>query len=287
MSSSSEAKSPAGGRRERPVSERRGTPGGSKLRGLRERAGRTQLWVELEAELGAGYLQRVESGKIALPERVTVERILEAIQAPFADRREALELFGYAATTRLPTSEELAGAREAARPELEAVGVPAYALDCAHRLVAWNRAFPLMLGVRANDPWLGQLAGRSLLAAWFEPASPLGRLVVDPDEFLPALIRAMRHEMRSFRAEPWCAAVLAELMALPRFRHYHAQVEKEAAPLSGGRALVPVRLLTPRTGRLEFRLAAERFTGDARFRMVYYFPGDAATMRACVEWAGT
>jgi len=105
MSSSSEAKSPAGGRRDRPVSERRGTPGGSKLRGLRERAGRTQLWVELEAELGAGYLQRVESGKIALPERVTVERILEAIQAPFADRREALELFGYAATTRLPTSE--------------------------------------------------------------------------------------------------------------------------------------------------------------------------------------
>src|SRR6185436_16389477 len=198
MSSSSEAKSPAGGRRERPVSERRGTPGGSKLRGLRERAGRTQLWVELEAELGAGYLQRVESGKIALPERVTVERILEAIQAPFADRREALELFGYAATTRLPTPEELAGAREAARPELEAVGVPAYALDCAHRLVAWNRAFPLMLGVGANDPWLGQLAGRSILAAWFEPASPLGRLVVDPDEFLPALIRAMRHEMRSF-----------------------------------------------------------------------------------------
>ena len=31
---------------------RMGTPGGAKLRVLRERAGRTQLWVELEAELG-------------------------------------------------------------------------------------------------------------------------------------------------------------------------------------------------------------------------------------------
>jgi hypothetical protein len=44
-----------------------GTPGGSKLRGLRERARRTQLWVELEAELGAGYLQRVESGRSPCP----------------------------------------------------------------------------------------------------------------------------------------------------------------------------------------------------------------------------
>ena len=125
MSSSSEAKSTAGRRRDRPATERKGTPGGSKLRALRERARRTQLWVELEAELGAGYLQRVESGKIVLPERVTVERILEAIQAPYADRREALQLFGYAATSGLPTPEELIGAREAARRELGAVGVPA------------------------------------------------------------------------------------------------------------------------------------------------------------------
>ena len=74
-------------------------------------------------------------------------------------------------------------------------------------------------------------------------------------------------------------------MALPRFRHYHAQVEEEAAPISGGRALVPVRLSVPGAGRLEFRLAAEPFTADARFRLVYYFPGDADTMLACADWA--
>ena len=48
-----------------------GTPGGERLRALREAAGRTQLWVELEAELGTGYLQRVESGKVAQPVRAT------------------------------------------------------------------------------------------------------------------------------------------------------------------------------------------------------------------------
>src|SRR5712692_4805301 len=41
-----------------------GTPGGAKLRALREGAGRTQLWVEVEAGLGTGYLQRVESGRV-------------------------------------------------------------------------------------------------------------------------------------------------------------------------------------------------------------------------------
>jgi transcriptional regulator with XRE-family HTH domain len=58
-----------------------GTPGGAKLRALRERRGKTQLWVEFEAELGTGYLQRVESGKVAQPERPTLERVLNALGA--------------------------------------------------------------------------------------------------------------------------------------------------------------------------------------------------------------
>src|SRR5438105_8321364 len=32
-----------------------GTPGGARLRALREQAGKAQLWVEAEAELGTGY----------------------------------------------------------------------------------------------------------------------------------------------------------------------------------------------------------------------------------------
>jgi transcriptional regulator with XRE-family HTH domain len=46
--------------------------GGRMLRQLREQIGQTQLWVELEAELGSGYLQRVESGKVKRLLRQTV-----------------------------------------------------------------------------------------------------------------------------------------------------------------------------------------------------------------------
>ncbi len=195
-----------------------------------------------------------------------------------------LQLFGYAVTTGLPSGEDITWACETSRRELAKVDFPAYVLDCAHRLIVWNSVFPRLLGIASDDPLLGRLARRSLLAPWFDPTSRLGRLVAEPDAFLPALIRAMRHEMRLFGAEAWYGEVLTNLMALPRFRHYREVVERETAPVGGGRALVPVRLVVPGAGLLQFRLAAEPFTRDPRFRVVYYFPADSITMRACATW---
>jgi transcriptional regulator with XRE-family HTH domain len=258
-----------------------GTPGGARLRQLREAAGRTQLWVEAEAELGTGYLQRVESGKVALPERVTLERILTALEAGYGERHEVLGLFGYQVPASPPTAAEIAWAGAACERELHGVVFPAYVLDCAHRLLVWNRFVPPLFGLAPDDPRLGGLAGRSLPSAWFDPASPLPALVVEPDAFLPALIRAFRYEQQRFGDEPWQAALLTELLSLPRFRHYWARVEREAAPASAARALVPVRLAVPGAGVLQFHLSSEPFVRDGRFRMIYYFPANPATIRWC------
>lgn len=271
----------------RPARARRSsTPGGARLRALREQAGRSQLWVEAEAELGTGYLQRVESGKVALPSRATVERILDALGARYSERRETLELFGYTVATPPPSDEDVAWARAACARELEGVPFPAYVLDCTHRLIAWNRYVPRLLGVAPDDPLLERLAGRSMLAPWFEPTSPLGRLVADPEAFLPALVRASRYEMQRFRGEAWHAAMIQHLIeTLPRFRHHWEEVEREPALASAARALVPVRLRVPNAGVLQFRLSSEPFTRDARFRVIYYLPADAETLRRCAAWA--
>jgi transcriptional regulator with XRE-family HTH domain len=263
-----------------------GTPGGAKLRTLRERSGKTQLWVEVEADLGTGYLQRVESGRVAQPERPTLERILAALDARYTERRDILEVFGYTVATPPPDEADLLWARDACRRELHDVLFPAYVLDCTHRLVAWNRYLPRLLGAAPDDPLLERLAGGSLLAAWFDPVSPLAPLVVEPETFLPALIRALRYEMQQFRAETWAAALLAQLRdELPRFRHYWDLVEGEPALSSAARALVPVRLAVSGAGVLQFRLSSEHFALDARFRIVYYFPADPATMQQCAVWA--
>jgi transcriptional regulator with XRE-family HTH domain len=263
-----------------------GTPGGLKLRALRDNRRRSQLWVEVEANLGTGYLQRLESGRVAQPARVTLERILDALAARYDERRETLALFGYTASTPLPSAADLAWAREECRDELAAMAFPAYVLDCAHRLVAWNRHFPQLLGVDPSDPVILSLVGHSLLAPWFDPASPLAPLVAEPDRFLPALLRAFRFEMGRFGSEPWYREMVLEpLHALPHFRHYWAQVTAEPATAGAGRALVPVILDLPHRGRLQFRLAAEPFTHDARFRSIYYFPADERSMRQCIAWA--
>jgi len=259
--------------------------GGARLRAIREAKGKTQLWVELEAELGTGYLQRVESGRVALPGHAILERVLTALGASYSEKCDVLERFGYAVSTEPPNADEVIWAREFCRRELDDAPFPAYALDCTHRIIAWNAQTPRLFGLMPSDPTLGRLVGQSVLAAWFDGASPLSRLVAEPDAFMPALIRAFRSEMKPYQAEPWCQAELKRLFTLPRFRHYWAQQEHPSPQVSAARALVPVRLRVPGAGLLQFRLSAEHFVDDARFRLIYFFPADLATMQWCTEGA--
>ena len=83
------------------------TPGGKRLRALREYRGKTQLDVELDASLGMGYLQRLELGRVKQPECDTVERILTALDARYTERREILELFGYIVDAPIPDADEI------------------------------------------------------------------------------------------------------------------------------------------------------------------------------------
>lgn len=261
------------------------TPGGARLRGLREAIGKTQLSVELEAGIGTGYLQRVESGRVVQPERATLERMLMALGARYSERRDVLELFGYLTPAPLPTSQDLEWARDVSRRELDEVALPAYVLDCRHRLVAWNQQVPHIFGVDPADPALGELAGRSILAAWFDPDSPLSRVIAEPADFLPAMIRAFRSEMQLFHYEEWYPPLIEELRQLPDFRFWWEAVEQEPAVASAARALVPLGITAPAAGPLRFRLSSEHFVRDARFRIVYLFPADPTTMRHCAGWA--
>ena len=67
--------------------------GGKRLKSLREAYGKTQLVVELDASLGTGYLQRIESGRVQQPERETLERILDALCVRYSERCEVMNLF--------------------------------------------------------------------------------------------------------------------------------------------------------------------------------------------------
>jgi transcriptional regulator with XRE-family HTH domain len=266
------------------MTKRRWTSGGTRLRALREHAGKTQLAVEVEADLGSGYLQRIESGKVVHPLRQTLERILTAIDARHSERREVLELFGYTAAFPLPTEGEINRARALICSELHQATFPAYLLDCGHRLLAWNRYVPRIIGVAPNQ--MARFTQVCMFDLWFSPGYRLSSLVDNPETFFPAVMHALRHEMQPFRNEGWCTQLIARLVQeLPLFSKYWRMVEHMSGYTTAARTIVPVQLDVPHVGLLQFRLSVEHFTWDARFRMVYYLPADQATMQRCAWWA--
>lgn len=257
------------------------TPAGHRLRALREAAGKTQLEVELDAELGSGYLQRVESGKVGHPERETLERILTALAARYTERRDILELFGYFVDAPLPNKEEIAWAVSLAQPELDAAVFPAYLLDCGHRLLIWNPIFPKLFA--PQKPRIEVYM--QVLRLLFDPNYGMTPLITNPDIFFPASIRALRSEMQLFPAEAWYDQIIGDMRTCPTFEKYWTQ------PVStyhfAARPLTPLEILSPgnSTDTFQFRIMAEPFTRDRRFRVIYYLPADPPTMQKCVDWA--
>jgi transcriptional regulator with XRE-family HTH domain len=254
------------------------TPGGNRLRALREFCGKTQLDVELDASLGIGYLQRVESGKVRYPERDTLERILGALGAHYTERRDILELFGYMVDTPVPDEREIEWAIAACQSELSEAVFPVYLLDCTHRLLTWNRFVPLIFGLTDR-----QIARASMIRMVFDPTFRVTPLIANPEVFFPAQIRALRYEMRLFRGESWYDRLIAEMIdQCPLFAAYWTLDDRDS--LIAARPLVPLVIDLPDVGVLRFRLTSEPFAQDRRFRIIYYIPADAPTIQQCVNW---
>lgn len=96
-----------------------------------------------------------------------------------------------------------------------------------------------------------------MLKILFDPAYGVTPLIANPDVFFPAQIRALRCEMQLFQ------------------RHWTQTDYSFAA-----RPLTPLELDLPDSGRLKFRLLAEPFAQDRRFRVLYTIPADGNTIQA-------
>lgn len=256
------------------------TPGGNRLKALRELAGKTQLDVELDAELGSGYLQRVESGKVRHPEKETLERILNALGTRYTERRDVLEVFGYVVNTPLPDTNDLQWAMEACRADLQSAVFPAYLLDCTHRILTWNNLVPQLYRLaQFDDP---REPRASMLKVIFDPIYGVAPRIANPDVFFPAQIRAMRHEMHPFHNEGWYSETLVDMRRIALFEYYWKRAEAEPAPPLAARPLTALELQTE-DGLLQFRLLSETFAQDRRFRVIYCLPAEPKTIQWCLK----
>lgn len=254
------------------------TPGGLRLRGLRESRGKSQLDVELDASLGLGYLQRLELGKVSQPEHDTLNRILDALGAHFNECREVLALFGYTAPITLPDEAEIRWAVEIFCTQVKGQTLPAYLLDCGHRLLAWNpQAARVFHGLNTGVslPLMPRLI--------FDPNTGISANILNADAFYAAQVRVLHYERQRCGSPALHTAFVDEMKTIPTFARCWEKMESSEHEQVPVRPLVPMQLTTPQ-GRAQFRLMAENFAHDPRFRIIYYLPDDAATMRLCAAW---
>jgi MmyB-like transcription regulator ligand binding domain len=161
--------------------------------------------------------------------------------------------------------------------ELDSAVFPAYLLDCAHRLLAWNAFVPKLFSLDALEP--GRI---SMLRLIFDLAYKVAPLIANPDVFYPAQIRALHYEMYGFRNEAWHGALIEDMLRFPIFERYWKQSESEPPSPIAARPLTPLELGLPEVGRLQFRLLSETFAQDRRFRVIYYVPAEPRTMQWCL-----
>lgn len=137
------------------ISELGVTAFGAQLRQWRQRRGRSQLDLALEADISQRHLSFLESGR-AMPSREMLLHLAERLEIPLRDRNVMLLAAGFAPAFRARTLEDpsMSVVREAVSMVLKAhEPFPALAIDAKWNLVLANAAVtPLLTGI--EDPGL-------------------------------------------------------------------------------------------------------------------------------------
>lgn len=253
------------------------TPGGLRLRAMREALGKSQLTVELEADLGLGYLQRLERGKVLRPERETLERILTALGVEgFVERRQMLALFGYSLAPVTPGAAEVQVAVRAFEARTLGSPLPMYLLDYEHRLLAWNG-----LAAQVFGPLAPLTTGSLMPGLVFGNANGLAEAVLNPESFFATQIQILDYEQQRLGNEAWYSSFVNDMRHYEVFNTYWL---RRAPLLPAVMALRPAAELQLAWGggALHFRLIAEPLLPDDRFRVVYYLPMEPQTILKCL-----
>lgn len=258
---------------------------GQRLRILREKQGKTQVDVEVEAQLGEHYLKRIELGQIGKPQRLTIEKILTALSVTYNERKEILELYGYAVSTPLPTAQDIDWAKAVCQEQMRKIIFPVQLMDCAQRVLAWNNPWARTIGFSPNDPELDRLSAKTVLQIAFDEKLRVNKLFKNPSAYFHHMLPVLKSELRPYFKEDWCKSLIAEAIErIPHFKEYwHSIDEKELREIAG-RPLISLSFQTPKVGVLSFWPSSEPFINDSRFRLLYYVPADIFTMQRCITW---
>jgi transcriptional regulator with XRE-family HTH domain len=252
---------------------------GELMREWRERRGRTQLDLALDAGISARHLSFVETGR-SHPGPEIILRVAEHLQIPFRERNQLLLAAGYAPVfpQRELDDPELSPVREAL--DLILTGhepYPALVVDRSWNLVAANA--PMQALASLIDPAL-LTPPINVMRAGLHPRG-LGGSIVNLGEVRDYFLGRLERQVAITRDRA-LAELLEEVAAYPA-PEYHRDPASEAA---AGHILTPLmRLRGPDGGELSFfgtvatfGTAAEVTASELSIELG--FPADRATAEA-------
>jgi transcriptional regulator with XRE-family HTH domain len=252
---------------------------GQLLREWRERRGRTQLDLALDAGISTRHLSFVETGR-SKPGADVILRVAEQLEIPFRERNQLLLTAGHAPVfpERSLQDPELAPVRQAL--DLILTGhdpYPAVVVDRGWNLVAANSAMRALSSL--IDPAL--LAPPvNVMRVGLHPRG-LGQWIINLGEVREYFVGRLERQV-ALTGDPQLAALLDEVARYPA-PEYHRDSASEAA---AGHILTPlIRLRSPDGRELAlfatvatFGTAAEVTTSELSIELA--FPADEATADA-------
>ncbi len=251
--------------------------GGKRLRALRQAAQLSladlaaKLEVDFEKHIDARHINRIETGDIKRPLAETVEAILAGLHASYGERRFVLEAFGYRLPMVLPVVDEIEDVRRLATNELSDATYPILLIDFGHRLLAWNRYAPRLIGLHPDDPVTETYIGVTTFDLVFDPSLRGRLLVANPEEFWPTWLHLVKSGLYMFREEQWYKEMVDKARLLPGFRDVWDSLPEEPVRLVKSLSIAPLKLDVPRYGTLQFRLSPSDFLLDTRFQYIQVY----------------
>ncbi|HTP70975.1 MAG TPA: helix-turn-helix transcriptional regulator [Burkholderiaceae bacterium] len=249
---------------------------GGALRELRATRRISQLELALRVGVSQRHLSCIETGRAA-PSRAMLHALLDALEAPLAQRNDALLAAGYApAFTRRALAEAaMAPIRDALTRLLHAHDpAPAFVLDDAWDILQMNRGSAALLGLLGLEPTLlGEQP--NLLRALFTPGGLAERLI-NADEVLGEV---WSRAQREAAASPALRAIVQLLRAVVPRRL------GAALPAAASTPLLLTRLRARGGDELTFFSAFTSFGAPldvtaASLRVEHFFPANDATRTA-------
>jgi transcriptional regulator with XRE-family HTH domain len=258
---------------------------GPLLREWRERRGRTQLDLALDAEVSTRHLSFVETGR-SIPSAKMVLLLAERLDIPLRERNQLLLAAGYAPTfPEHPLNDpELAPVRQALHAILAGHDpYPAVVVDRSWNLVAANSAMAALSA--AIDPDLLQ-PPVNVMRVGLHPCG-LASCIVNLGEVRAYFLGRLQRQV-AMSGDEALAALLEEVAGYPAPPNEHAP----ASPVATTNILTPrIRMRASDGSELmllatvaTFGTAVEVTTSELSIELTY--PADAATGEALHKLAG-